>query len=91
MINKDSSQEPTGIKQTFVTKSLVCFITAREHLKNNIGFLKKKKKKIQTLITSIVYLVYACLNFISCKILCTRYFDIYINKKIKVKQESFKK
>lgn len=46
MINKDSSQEPTGIKQTFVTKSLVCFITAREYLKNNIGFLKKKKINI---------------------------------------------
>lgn len=46
MINKDSSQEPTGIKQTFVTKSLVCFITAREYLKNNIGFLKKKNANI---------------------------------------------
>lgn len=60
MINKDSSQEPTGIKQTFVTKSLVCFITAREYLKNNIGFLKKK---MQILITNVICLVYACLNF----------------------------
>lgn len=42
MINKNGSQEPTGIKQTFPMKSLVCFITAREYLKNNVDFLKKK-------------------------------------------------
>ena len=41
MINQGGSQEPTGIKQTFRMRSLVCFITAREYLKNNVDLLKK--------------------------------------------------